>query len=1254
MAIKIFFCYAHEDELLLNKLKAHLRPLQRQGLIDIWYDRDISAGTEWEREISEQLNTAQIILLLVSPDFMDSDYCYSKEMQKAMERDGGGEARVIPVLIRPVIWQNAPFSKIQVLPSNAKPITNWRNRDQAFLDIVQGIEQTAKAWLTKPSISSQLPEQIHDMTNLGIKYQGWDEAPSTPIFFGRTEELTALEQWVVQEQCRLLAVLGIGGVGKTALAVKLVEQIKDEFQFVFWRSLQNAPPLEGILKSCIQFLSNQQRIDLPEDIDGQMALLLQHLREKRCLLVLDNIETILQAGDHAGQYRVEYAEYGRLLRRLGEAKHQSCILLTGREKPKEIALFEGKTSPVRSLLLSGLEQKEGQELLRDKGLFGSDKTWSDLIRLYAGNPLNLKLVSEPIEVLFGGDIALFLKRGKTAFGDIREPLDLQFTRLSDLEREIMYWLAIEREAVSLDDLRENMVFPLSEGDLLVAVGSLRRRSMIETSGTACFTLQPVIMEYVTDRFVERISEEIETQTIGLFGSHALMKAQAKDYVRESQIRLILVPVAGRLLSNVGKDGIEKKLKNILSALRETHSQKSNYAAGNVLNLLVHLKSDLRGYDLSDLVVKQAYLRRVPLPDVNFTHAQFETSLFTEIFGAIHVVKLSPDGRLLAAGTAAGEIRLWHMSNGAPFLTLQGHTAVVRSIAFNPEGNVLASGSDDRTVQLWDIHTGQCLHILQGHSNLVRAVAYSPDGRMLVSGSEDGTIRFWDANTGQFLMLLQGDCSWVMSIAFSPDGSILASGGSENVVRLWEVDTGQCIQTFHGHTNSVRAVAFSPGGSMLASGGEDRTIRFWEINTGQCLQTLLGHNGRIRAVAFSPDGSMLASGGEDRTIRIWDVNTGNGLDILLGHTVRVWSVIFSLDGKTIISGSEDQSIRFWEVNTGYCSRILQGYNFCVWSIAFQPKRNILACVGEDQFIRLWDADTGKCLQILKGHDSIVKAVAFNSDGNILASGSEDQSIRFWEINTGHCSRILRGYNFRTWSIAFHPKWNILASTSEDQLIRLWDMTTGQCLQTFHGHTHRIYAVAFSSDGRTLASGGDDQSIKLWDITTGQHLHTIQEHAHRIYAVAFSSDGRTLASGGEDSAIRLWNIKTGQCLQTLHGHSGWIRSLAFNSNGSLLASGSDDYSVRLWDIGRDQCLHILQGHRNLIRAVTFNHNGSIVASGSEDGTIRIWKVQSGEFLRLLQSERLCECMDISGVKGLTDAQKATLRILGASDDERRAAV
>jgi hypothetical protein len=143
MPIKIFFCYAHEDEPLLNKLKTQLSPLQWQGLIDPWHDRNISAGTEWEEEIKEHLDAAQIILLMVSPDFMASKYCYSVEMKRAIERHERGEARVIPIIVRPVYWQGV-LGKLQALPTDAKPVTLWYNVDEALFDVTEGIRKVAE------------------------------------------------------------------------------------------------------------------------------------------------------------------------------------------------------------------------------------------------------------------------------------------------------------------------------------------------------------------------------------------------------------------------------------------------------------------------------------------------------------------------------------------------------------------------------------------------------------------------------------------------------------------------------------------------------------------------------------------------------------------------------------------------------------------------------------------------------------------------------------------------------------------------------------------------------------------------------------------------------------------------------------------------------------------------------------------------------------------------------------------------------
>jgi hypothetical protein len=139
--LTLFYSYAHEDESLRNELDKHLGLLRNQGLLAQWYDRDISAGTEWAKQIDDHLNTADIILLLISPDFIASDYCYSIEMKRALERHELGEARVIPILLRPVYWQRAPFSKLQVLPQNAQPVTEWPNQDSAFKHITEEIHK---------------------------------------------------------------------------------------------------------------------------------------------------------------------------------------------------------------------------------------------------------------------------------------------------------------------------------------------------------------------------------------------------------------------------------------------------------------------------------------------------------------------------------------------------------------------------------------------------------------------------------------------------------------------------------------------------------------------------------------------------------------------------------------------------------------------------------------------------------------------------------------------------------------------------------------------------------------------------------------------------------------------------------------------------------------------------------------------------------------------------------------------------------
>jgi hypothetical protein len=150
-AIEVFFSYAHEDEELRDELAKHLKLLERQKVIAAWYDREIGAGTEWEQSIEQRLDSARVILLLISADFLASDFCWGVELKRAMERHETGEARVIPIILREVDWENAPFGKLQALPRNAEPVTNWQNRDQAFADIARGIRKAVEELTRKKS-----------------------------------------------------------------------------------------------------------------------------------------------------------------------------------------------------------------------------------------------------------------------------------------------------------------------------------------------------------------------------------------------------------------------------------------------------------------------------------------------------------------------------------------------------------------------------------------------------------------------------------------------------------------------------------------------------------------------------------------------------------------------------------------------------------------------------------------------------------------------------------------------------------------------------------------------------------------------------------------------------------------------------------------------------------------------------------------------------------------------------------------------
>src|SRR5213592_1477404 len=217
-----------------------------------------------------------------------------------------------------------------------------------------------------------------------------DQAPAMQsAAFPRIDWVGALDvsRFIAHERCRLVAILGMGGIGKSALVSLLGKHLAPQFDAVLWRSLRDAPSCEELVADCLTFFSETPPAEFPPLLEQRINQLIGRLQERRCLLVLDNLETLLEVEDPEGNYRAGYQGYGRLIERLGESAHQSCVVLTSREKPREIEALEGLRGPVRSLRLVGLSQEAARSLLENKDLRGASSAWLQLIATYAGNPL---------------------------------------------------------------------------------------------------------------------------------------------------------------------------------------------------------------------------------------------------------------------------------------------------------------------------------------------------------------------------------------------------------------------------------------------------------------------------------------------------------------------------------------------------------------------------------------------------------------------------------------------------------------------------------------------------------------------------------------------------------------------------------------------------------------------------------------------------------------------------------------------------